>query len=163
MKENTGAGAPTNAPNVHGGTYTVSHEKHGHFTLKLYTVLKGNLAGKRILALMVGSDNENDFRGVAFWDDDAQRVNTWKRFRSAARSFPIDGYNFGEDWNTVEKKLAIWSNLVIVGSTEHDDGYWYGHGYRLLLEGRCCRCNKKLTTPESIEAGIGPICAGKTA
>jgi len=26
-------------------------------------------------------------------------------------------------------------------------------------EGRCCRCGRKLTTPESIESGIGPICA----
>jgi Family of unknown function (DUF6011) len=27
--------------------------------------------------------------------------------------------------------------------------------------GKCCRCGRKLTTPESIEAGIGPECAGK--
>lgn len=28
-------------------------------------------------------------------------------------------------------------------------------------EGRCCRCGRKLTVPESIAAGIGPECAGK--
>lgn len=28
-------------------------------------------------------------------------------------------------------------------------------------EGRCCRCNRKLTVPESIAAGIGPECAGR--
>jgi hypothetical protein len=28
-------------------------------------------------------------------------------------------------------------------------------------EGRCCRCGRKLTVPESIESGIGPECAGK--
>ena len=44
--------------------------------------------------------------------------------------------------------------------------------YKLLLnmsipnleiwhEGRCCRCGRKLTVPESIEAGVGPECAGK--
>ncbi len=27
--------------------------------------------------------------------------------------------------------------------------------------GKCCRCGRKLTTPESIEAGIGPECKGK--
>lgn len=27
-------------------------------------------------------------------------------------------------------------------------------------EGRCCRCGRKLTVPESIAAGIGPECAG---
>jgi len=26
-------------------------------------------------------------------------------------------------------------------------------------EGMCCKCGKKLTVPESIEAGIGPVCA----
>jgi len=25
-------------------------------------------------------------------------------------------------------------------------------------EGRCCRCGRKLTVPESIERGIGPVC-----
>jgi hypothetical protein len=28
-------------------------------------------------------------------------------------------------------------------------------------EGRCCVCGRKLTTPESVAAGIGPTCAGK--
>lgn len=27
-------------------------------------------------------------------------------------------------------------------------------------EGRCCRCGRKLTVPESVAAGIGPECAG---
>jgi len=27
-------------------------------------------------------------------------------------------------------------------------------------EGRCGRCSRLLTTPESVESGIGPICAG---
>lgn len=29
------------------------------------------------------------------------------------------------------------------------------------LAGRCCSCGRDLTDPASIEAGIGPICAGK--
>lgn len=28
-------------------------------------------------------------------------------------------------------------------------------------EGRCGRCGRRLTTPESVETGLGPICAGK--
>jgi hypothetical protein len=30
-----------------------------------------------------------------------------------------------------------------------------------LPSGKCCRCGRQLTTPESIAAGIGPECAGK--
>ena len=28
-------------------------------------------------------------------------------------------------------------------------------------EGSCCRCGRRLTTPESVQAGIGPECAGR--
>lgn len=30
-------------------------------------------------------------------------------------------------------------------------------------EGKCCACGRKLTVPESIASGIGPVCAGKAA
>lgn len=32
-----------------------------------------------------------------------------------------------------------------------------------VLYGTCCNCGKLLTNPESIEAGLGPICAAKFA
>lgn len=28
-------------------------------------------------------------------------------------------------------------------------------------EGKCCRCGRKLTTPESISSGVGPVCSTK--
>jgi hypothetical protein len=31
-------------------------------------------------------------------------------------------------------------------------------GYKIQHEGKCCRCGRTLTTPESIERGIGPEC-----
>lgn len=34
-------------------------------------------------------------------------------------------------------------------------------GWTVHHEGRCCRCGRRLTVPESIEAGIGPECAGR--
>lgn len=33
---------------------------------------------------------------------------------------------------------------------------------RFQHEGRCCVCGRPLTNPESIDAGIGPECAGKS-
>lgn len=32
-------------------------------------------------------------------------------------------------------------------------------GFKLHHEGKCCRCGRLLTVPESIESGIGPECA----
>lgn len=108
------AGA-TQAPNVHNGTYTIESPERGHFTLKLYTVERGELAGKRIVALLVGADNVDDFRAVAFWDDDAREARVWKRYASGNRdaaSSPLDGYHWGDKWNSTEQKLAIWTDLV---------------------------------------------------
>jgi hypothetical protein len=35
------------------------------------------------------------------------------------------------------------------------------NGCEVYHEGRCGRCNRKLTVPESIETGLGPECASK--
>lgn len=158
-------------PNVHNGTYTVSHPTQGHFTLKLYTSSKGGFAGKRILSLLTGPDNVTNYKGVAFWDDERQVVHVWRRFRGE-RNIQIDGYHWiggeGTGLTTTQKKLAIWADLAIRGDgTELKEdgtkrhGFWAGEGYRLLLEGRCLVCNRKLTEPESIRLGVGPKCGGR--
>ena len=36
-------------------------------------------------------------------------------------------------------------------------------GWGINHEGRCCRCNRTLTTPESVAAGYGPECRRKMA
>lgn len=152
------ASPPTRAgPRVHNGAYTVSHEKHGHFTVKLYTAQPpSDLAWKRILALLVGPDNTSDWKGVAFWREEAdwQVADVWRTHRSDDRTVPIDGFHWGEKWTAIEKKLAIWSDLVVRGAASH----WKGNGYTLLREGRCVRCNRLLTHPESIDRGVGPEC-----
>lgn len=49
--------------------------------------------------------------------------------------------------------------LACVWAGDHDA--YEKHGFKTHHEGRCGRCGRTLTTPESIESGIGPICAGK--
>ena len=41
------------------------------------------------------------------------------------------------------------------------DGLSFKEGLEVWHEGRCCRCNRLLTVPESVKYGIGPECAGK--
>lgn len=36
-------------------------------------------------------------------------------------------------------------------------------GMEFWHEGKCCRCGRPLTDPESIERGIGPVCMGIAA
>ena len=148
-------------PNVQNGTWTVEHPQRGHYTVKLFTVLQGKLAGKRILAILVGSNNETDYQGVAFWDDEQRRVNVWRRFQSPEGTAVIDAYNWDRRWGVIEKKLAIWADLAVRGASHERHGYWFGENYSLLHEGMCVVCNRKLTDPESIRTGVGPTCGGR--
>lgn len=146
-------------PTVHNGTYTVNSPR-GHFTLKLFTVQDGNLAGRRVISLLTGPNNEKDFTAVAFWNDAEHTATVWQRFRGPTSTLLLDGFH----WQLVgasayEQKIAIWCDLVVRGATPERHGYWFGEGYTLLLEGRCVVCNRKLTHPESIQSGIGPDCA----
>lgn len=115
----------------HNGTITVQSLKTGeHRTFKVSTVRHGALEGKRIVSMLVGADNENDYQGFGFVDD--RGISVWQRKRT---SF----------FETVANMLAFPDN-------------WQDKA-RFLFEGRCRRCNRKLTHPESIDSGIGPECA----
>ena len=189
-------GNEPSGPRLHNGAYTIAHEEHGHFTVKLYTAKHGDLAGKRIVALLQGPSNETDWKGVAFWNEEPRAyAAVWSKHVSPGRDrreSPIDGYHWGDKWTRVEQKLAIWTDLALRAYTVGANGlellpklppgehgtstpkgyfdkhgnrlgtsYWLGDGYTLLLEGRCVRCNRKLTHPESIRLGIGPECRTK--
>jgi hypothetical protein len=52
-------------------------------------------------------------------------------------------YQFQMFWNLLERGCRV----------SPDIEFWH--------EGSCCMCGRKLTVPSSIEAGIGPECAGK--
>ena len=41
------------------------------------------------------------------------------------------------------------------------DGLTFPNTLEVWHEGRCCRCGRLLTVPESVRLGIGPECAGK--
>lgn len=56
------------------------------------------------------------------------------------------------------------------GATGHKAQAWLRNARRMTLAeakeygrmtGSCCRCGRRLDVPESVEAGIGPVCAGK--
>lgn len=157
-----------NSPNVHNGTYTASHKEWGYFVVKLHTVQNGDLAGKRILSLLTGPNNETDYSGAAFWDDDRKRASVWKRHRGVTSEYPIDGYHWQkEGWSVIEKKLAIWCDLATRGSFddagewECGTSHWGSEGYTLQRAGHCIVCNRVLTDPASIARGIGPTCEGR--
>jgi uncharacterized protein DUF6011 len=98
-----------------------------------------NLApGTQIASFLSGSDNEGDFTGFAFVMGDTLRV--WKKYKAnAAASKAIKALN-----------MLITSDDPMSAMREY-----------VLRSSRCGVCGRKLTTPDSIRLGIGPICKGK--
>lgn len=161
---------------LQNGTYTISHPKRGHFTVKVHTAQQGQLAGRRIISMLTGPDNTADYRGVAFWNDDERdhegkrwpQAKVWSRFRGPRSELPLDGYHYQYQggWNSVEQKLAIFLDLALRALNVGEDGrdlgsHWRSQGYEIQRSSRCVRCNRELTDPESLRIGQGPECRSK--
>lgn len=120
---------------VNDGTYTLVYKDGSHFTFEVKTAIKGALVGKRIVSYLAGSDNESDYMGFAFLNDD--KVNVWKKFR-------------GGILDTRARHLEILFNMP---ERLEEAGMAYA-----LNSGCCRRCHRTLTVPASIHRGYGPEC-----
>ena len=121
---------------VTDGWYTIVGPKGGHRTLRLTTIEDGDSV-KQWLAYLNGADNENSYLTVG-----TVHGNEVRLFRK----------NEGKYQDIVAAARFLIRNAANIGE--------YGRQYA-LRSGRCYVCNRKLTTPESIAAGIGPVCAAK--
>lgn len=87
--------------------------------------------GKRVIALLTGPNNEADYRPFGFVTNDD--IQIW-----SSKSTPF--------YQDIRKILLYPDRYPTV--TQH-------------FETKCRKCNRTLTTPQSIEAGIGPECASR--
>ena len=130
---------------IYNGTYTLSHAK-GHFTVRIKTQPKDAsfAPGSRVIALMRGTDNEceGSYKPFGFVRDG--RIILWNRYREDATF----------------KRLAHLMTLAITRFEDRDEVALEDRGrlYTVQVSKVCCVCNRKLTNPESIRAGIGPEC-----
>ena len=88
-----------------------------------------------------GRDNENDYfyLGVV-------RIDGGELFAGKEREIMNEVHNFRILRRVL---LAIWQGR---------ENEIEAAGWKVNHAGKCCRCGRKLTTPESIESGIGPEC-----
>ena len=94
------------------------------------------MPGRAILSFLSGSDNDRDYTSFAHVDERGQ-VRVWKRHQGNERL-----------------REAV---KVLLGDPK-------AASQAYARESGCCGiCNRSLTTPESIAAGIGPECAKKVA
>lgn len=124
---------------VLGGNATITIEsgKTGkHFTYKIRR--SENDDNLYFIKNLRGSDNENDYVYVGCFYADTKKFVVAKSYRDRE----VDS------WPTSIRAIRyLFNNLDKVPDILH-----------VYHEGRCCRCGRMLTTPESIRKGIGPEC-----
>lgn len=105
--------------------------------------------GPWFVSVLTGANNESDytFLGSLWRDADGSLA-----FRRSAKS-PI-----GTD--APSQAAARWLFGKLLG---RPSGRILPSNVAVHHEGRCGRCGRLLTVPESIESGIGPVCAEKEA
>ena len=127
-------------------TITIKNTKTGgRFTFEVIRFKAKN--GKKeeempfIVKVLSGPNNESDFRrlGMIFPDGDSFR------FVVPAK------WEIGKDAQSA--KAFDWFFKRCMSGKEMPECIEVRH------DGRCGRCRRKLTTPESIDSGLGPICA----
>lgn len=123
-------------------TFTVlSESTQVRFTYKV-VARKRNNDGKTIhfVSLLRGQDNVHDYAYMGCIIDEKKFILTQKsQMSDKATSVVAFRWMFG--------------HLIA-----HDS---LPKGARFYHEGRCGRCGRKLTVPESIESGFGPECGGR--
>lgn len=134
----------TTTPIIHNGTFTVTSPsgEHRTFRVRTWTHKSDDRTGApiRSLDLLIGQDNTSDFIGIAFVSDDGA-IRVWKKHRGTQ----------------YERLAASFENLM----RDPERSTLRSRGMT-VDEARCCqRCNRLLTTPESIASGYGPVCDGR--
>ncbi len=120
-------------------TLTLTSPRTGeHRTFRVKTVRKGKLEGQRLVELLIGSNNEADYKAFAHVGNDK---TPWLKEGEAR----VWGKHRGTQYERFLDLLARPS-------------YWAGKGVIYQISGHCRRCNRTLTHPESLTSGYGPEC-----
>jgi hypothetical protein len=122
----------------HNGRWTIRSKRTGDWrTVRVSTQPADSefMPGKRLVSLLTGSDNESDYRSIGVLSDNGSRVFLWRKHQ-------------GSD------VMGFLARVVVAPES-------FGHLVDVMFEGVCRKCNRPLTTPESIESGVGPVCGGR--
>lgn len=118
-----------------------------HFT---YRVVKSSWypdPEARVVYYLSGSDNENDFAYLGI-------LNKYKRDSDSLTMMRVRHTD-----NSPDERSPVFSAIAwfcrTMNCTKIPDNVEFMHS------GKCSACGRKLTTPESIQTGMGKICAEK--
>ena len=117
--------------------FTVSNPKGEHYTYRI----NHKKDTPFFVALLTGPDNLSSYTYLGIYAPQKGTVLLTNKSK------------FKED--TTPVKVIRWAIKKVLNKEPIPKGYSIQH------EGRCCRCGRVLTTPESILHGIGPECFKK--
>ena len=122
---------------THNGEVTIENpETGGYRTFSIRTQGEDSrfAPGRRVVALLAGPDNTSDYQGFGFAD--ASGIKVWGK-KAAKKSF------------------CTFADML------ENPSKWESKGAVYHFSTKCRVCNRKLTPPESVTSGIGPICSGR--
>lgn len=134
---------------IFGGNsiFTLANKEKGtHCTYKV-TCKKEPGRTVYFVQVLSGPDNTSDYSYIGYCTSDkAQKIWTKKDATQYTDNAPsVIGFN----WLLTRLAYCIAENKPFPAFA----GFYH--------VGSCCRCNRRLTTPESVQNGIGPECAKK--
>ena len=94
------------------------------------------------VGVLTGTDNTSDYTYIGFIKRDPQ--GKWSYYYGAKSRIKSSS-------DSILAINYVINDLLFHSRTNANLEIWH--------EGRCCRCARLLTDPESIESGIGPECA----
>jgi hypothetical protein len=116
--------------------FTVSNACGEHYT---YRIEKPAPEKPFFVSLLTGPDNSADYTYMGIYNPKDYKLYITRASKMHVDSTPV--------------RVFMWAVQVVAEHRVLPPGYAIHH------EGRCCRCGRRLTTPESIEQGIGPECS----
>lgn len=118
-------------------TFTVSNDKGDHYTYKITRKDSEQYGEKYFVNLLSGPDNENSYSYMGLLMLNSNLILT-RASKFKEESLSVQVFNFA---------MRILEHIQEMPK-----------GYDILPAGKCFRCGRKLTTPESIKSGYGPYC-----
>lgn len=123
-------------------TFTVSNPEGQHYTYKVVLSKgKDGYPPTHFIHALTGPDNSKSYTYMGMVMPDGVRL-------TRASKYTTDSLIY---------KVANWAVRLTISGKQPPAGYDIQHA------GTCGKCGRKLTTPESIRTGLGPVCAGRVS
>jgi hypothetical protein len=123
-------------------TFQLSHEAKPHYTYRVkFKKANDQYSDAYFVNLLTGPDNTKDYSYLGMLDKNTGKVRLTGKSCATADDL---------SYKLLIRALArVWSDEIDLLEK---------HGFHLHHEGRCGRCGRILTAPESCTTGIGPEC-----